>query len=287
VNFLDWVLLGVLLFFVALGYRKGFLAQLLQILAIVGSFVVASRFYLALAENALFEGMRQRSATAAQVTAWVVLFFVAGAILSVVASAIARRFQNEHLKAGDRWLGALFSSAKGVVLLGGIALGLQEWKFPAGTALPADDQKTAEGLVTSSLLVPRLADACFVLVDMIPPQQRAELRKMVDERRLHFDRPAGSGGALLVAPEPAGPSRGSAPGPAAGSVGGAGDEPEATGARDPAPVLLPLGELRRLTLREREGAAVPVPAAARIDADADPGRPSSTPPSGATPRLDP
>ena len=121
-NPLDYVFIGILLFFLVTGYIKGFLAQFLQILAIVASFFLASRFYLALAENDLFEGMRQSSASAAQVTAWVCLFFVCGAIFSVLSSIIVKRLQNEHVKAGDRWLGALFSSAKGVVLLGGIAL---------------------------------------------------------------------------------------------------------------------------------------------------------------------
>ncbi len=231
-NPLDYVFIGILLFFLVTGYIKGFLAQFLQILAIVASFFLASRFYLALAENDLFEGMRQSSASAAQVTAWVCLFFVCGAIFSVLSSIIVKRLQNEHVKAGDRWLGALFSSAKGVVLLGGIALGLQEGKVPNGLALPPTDQQAAEGLVTSSYLVPRLGEACFAVVNVIPAKQREELRRLIEERRFHLDPGAREqSSSRLVTPLEAD-----------------GEPVEEIGAEKP--VLLPLGELRRLRMKE-------------------------------------
>ena len=250
-NPLDYVLIGVLLFFLITGYIKGFLAQFLQILAIVGSFLLASRFYLAVAENDLFEGMREHSLGAAQVTAWIGVFLCSGALLSVLASFVAKRFQNEHLRLGDRWLGALLSTAKGAILLGGIALGLQEWKFPQGIALPAAEQRTAEGLVTSSVLVPRLADACFSLVQQIPARQREALRQMIEERRLHLDPGAGGKDPALVTPRTDAEERAST-------------DPSVS-AEEPMheSVLMPFGELRRLSLKEREGPGRPYPSSAK------------------------
>ncbi len=249
-NPLDYVLIGVLLFFFVAGYVKGFLAQFLQILAILASFFLASRFYLAVAENSLFEGMRQKSASAAQVTAWVGIFFVSGAILSVLTSLAAKRFQNEHMRPGDRWLGALFSAAKGVILLGGIALGLQEWKFPNGTALPPAEQRAAEGLVTSSVLVPRLGEACFAVVSAIPTQQRDALRKMIEQRRFYLDPGnAGDGDPHLVTPLV----------PDGEAIEKAAAEPADT----KKPVLLPLGELRKLRMKKEEGAPKLAPTSAK------------------------
>jgi uncharacterized membrane protein required for colicin V production len=249
-NPLDYVLIGVLLFFFVAGYMKGFLAQFLQILGIIASFFLASRFYLAVAENSLFEGMRQRSASAAQVTAWIVIFFVSGAIFSVLSSIAAKRFQNEHLKPGDRWLGALFSTVKGVIILGGIALGLQEWKFPSGTALPPAEQQAAEGLVTSSLLIPRLGEACFAVVSAIPTQQRDELRKMIEQHRFHLDPGNGDDGdPRLVTP----------------LVPDGEEIEEAVVEKAPTrkPVLLPLGELRKLRMKEDDGTPKIAPTSAR------------------------
>ncbi len=244
-NPLDYVLIGVLLFCLIAGYIKGFLAQLLQILAIIASFLLASRFHVAVAENSLFETMRRHSPSAAQVTAFLGIFFVVGAILSVLTSMVAKRFQNEHMKAGDRWLGALFSTAKGALILGGIALGLQEWKFPSGVAIPADQQAAAEGLVTSSKLVPRLAETCLVLVDMIPAAQRQEIRDMVRERRLHLDRPTSGGQIVTTTPNESK------------------SKTEEEAKDGPKSILLPLGELRRLTQRKEDGDAKPVPSSAK------------------------
>ena len=181
-NVLDFVLLGILAFFLVAGYIKGFIAQVLQIIAIVVAFVLAAKFYVPRADNDLFRGVRENNAGAAQVISFVGLFFVSGAVLSFLASVISKRFRNEHMKSGDRMLGAVLATAKGVLIVGGVALGLRNWQMGEHVGdrfgVRQEHREAAENLVTTSALVPRLADACLTLVALIPQSGQEKVREL-------------------------------------------------------------------------------------------------------------
>jgi uncharacterized membrane protein required for colicin V production len=250
VNLLDYVLLGVLGVFVLWGYFKGFLLQVFHLAGIAAAFVLAARFYVPLAESQVFAEVRGRSEASALVIAFLLVFFATAALASVLAGLIHKRLHRTELRSGDRWLGGLLGAAKGVLILGGAALGLQEWQFPAGVSLPAAKQVLGEGIVEKSVIVPRLAEACLTVVALIPPQGREKIRQFVEEQRrtFHLDAPA----------QPEANLRPNTTGDAVTPLPNSSEPPQVTG--DAKRPVLDLITLRRLTLRESEGEARPTPA---------------------------
>lgn len=185
-NLLDWFLFFILALFLVSGYRKGLLWQALAIVGVIASFVVAGRYHAALAETSVFEGIRSHSAQAALVTAFLVIFIAMSFFTGLLAAWIGRRLRERGLGSIDKGLGAVVGLAKGVVLLGGIAIGLQQWALPQGIALPADVQQKADTAVGESWLVPRLADSCIYLIDQIPQAERDEIAKFWNEQKEVF-----------------------------------------------------------------------------------------------------
>jgi membrane protein required for colicin V production len=194
VNPLDYVLIGLLAVFVIWGYVKGFFRQILQIVAIAAAFFLAARYHAAAAEWGVLSGVRERSPQSASVIAFLCILFASGAAGSIIASWLGKKLQNVHLRSGDGLLGAFLGLGKGVLILGGISLGLKQWKFPEGAGVPSELQKGAEGLITTSVLVPRLADGCLALVDLIPRETREEVTRNYNEqrRRMQLNPPSGA-----------------------------------------------------------------------------------------------
>ena len=145
-NALDYALIAVLVGFFIYGYIKGLLRQILVALAVGGSFFLAAKYHYELAAADFVGGIRERSESVALVAAFVGILFASAAITSVLASLVARRLESESLASGNRWLGGLVSMIVGVILLGGAAVGLEEWQVPEGVIgrIPDSTQKKAK-----------------------------------------------------------------------------------------------------------------------------------------------
>lgn len=191
-NPLDYFLIASLIGFLIYGYMKGFVRQVLLLIAIGLSFFLAARYHADLAAADLMGGLREKSESVALVSAFVGILFVAAALTSIAVTFVSRKMKNKEFSAGDRWLGALMGLLVGVILLGGFAVGLKEWQSPdgaIGTTIPKDVQNQAEGLVAESVLIPKLADACLALVNLIPQDGQDELLEEYERIRRT---PAGS-----------------------------------------------------------------------------------------------
>ena len=187
-NPLDYVLIGVLVIFLITGYMKGFLAQVLQIVAIVASFILAGRYYTTLANASFFDGVRATNAAAASVISFLAIFFVSGAVLGFLASFFAKKFRSEHIKSGDRLLGSGLSLAKGVLILGGVGLGLQQWQNGRDINAelesdPASARAKVSGWIAGSQLVPHLSSACLSLVALVPDAQREQIKDYIAQHK--------------------------------------------------------------------------------------------------------
>lgn len=183
-NVLDYILLAILLVFLARGYSKGFVYQVLQISGVILAFIVASRFHPVLAGSEALSGVRERSDTAALVLAFIAIFFVVAAVASVIAVQVSQRASKLQIHGANAMLGALTGLAQGVLLLGGASLGLKEIGFPGGAVPLTPPSAVAQGkqLITDSVLVTPLAEGCLALVALIPQRSREEI---MDHFRLY------------------------------------------------------------------------------------------------------
>jgi len=185
-NLLDWFLLLVLLFFLVSGFRKGLIWQVLAIVGVIIAFLVAGRYHVALAETSPFEWVRNQSAQAALVAAFLVIFIAVSFFTGLIASSIGKRMRERGLGTADKSLGAVIGLAKGVLLLGGVAIGIQQWTLPQGIAMPADVQGKADSIVAESFLVPRLSDACIWMIDKIPQAEREKIAEFWEAQKKIF-----------------------------------------------------------------------------------------------------
>ena len=185
-NVLDYVLLGILLLFLFFGYRKGFIRQALSIAGVITAFYLGARYHAPLAGTSIFSSIRERSETAALVISFVGIFLVTAFVTGLLAAAIGRKMKDNAMCGYDRTLGGFLGVAKGVFLLGGIAIALQQFGLPEGTAIgeviPADAQEKTEGLIAESVLVPHLAKGCLELIALIPQEDLEEITRAYKER---------------------------------------------------------------------------------------------------------
>jgi membrane protein required for colicin V production len=178
----DYILIGVLLVFLLIGYRKGFILQALGLIGVGAAFYLAARFHRPLAEMPLLEAIRLRSAPTALVVAFVLIFFVVAALASVIAALVGKKIKHTPVRPGDKWLGGLLGLGQGAILLGGLAVGLQEFGWPQGALIPADLQEKGDGLIARSFLVPHLTEACLAVVQLIPKGARQEIDEIWRDR---------------------------------------------------------------------------------------------------------
>ena len=175
-NALDYILLAILLLFVIFGYRRGFVWQALSIAGVIGAIFVAARYHASVAEMGILESIRSRSENAALVTAFVGIFILLTLITGFIVGKIGSRIQDKGLKSFDKTFGAVLGLAKGVLLLGGVAIAIQQFGLPEENALVSEDaRQRSEGFVADSLLVPKLAEGCLVVIEMIPEPARDQL----------------------------------------------------------------------------------------------------------------
>lgn len=183
-NTLDYTLIAALAVFFIYGYFKGFARQVLLLIGIGVSFFLASRYHTALAETSFLSNLREHSETATLVVTFLGIFFLSSMFLCALASSIGEKARSLKIGTADRWLGAALGGVIGVFLLGGIALGLKEWQFPEGAAgkvIPESTRQKAEGLVTDSVLVPTLTEACLELIAFIH-EKREEAIEILEKK---------------------------------------------------------------------------------------------------------
>jgi uncharacterized membrane protein required for colicin V production len=185
-NILDYVLLAILVFFVFSGFRRGFLWQLISIAGVVGAFILAGRYHAPLAETGIFAGIREKSAQGALITSFLGIFIAISLVTGFIASWIGRKLEERGFGSYDKLFGAILGGAKAVLLLGGAAVGLQQYGLPEGATVPIDLQKKTDSWIAGSYLVPRLSQGCFAIIELIPRAERDEIAEFYAKHKEIF-----------------------------------------------------------------------------------------------------
>lgn len=289
-NILDYVLIAILLFFFIFGYFKGFVIQALGIIGVGLAFYLAARFHRPLAEMPLFEGVREQNPSAALVVGFVLIFFVVAALTSVVTLIIGRKVKHTAVRPADKWFGGLLALTKAVLLLGGLAVALQEYGFPMGAVVPGRLQEVPEQTdgvlekaVSGSLLVPYLAEGCLIAVRLVPKETREEVAQIYrgETREILGGEPAGgqqkaAGGDLTSPLVPDGTSKTSdalrplVPEASDGTAPVARKSKPGRPASAPSDQLIDLGQWRQIVVEEKAAMSRPVPATGGDGEDARP-----------------
>lgn len=125
-NFLDFILLGIILLFGVLGFRRGFLQTLGGIIGIIIASIVASRFYLVLGN--LFGG-----SNFAKVIAFIIIFALVIKIISLFFWAMGKVFRLiaviPFLQSFEHALGAVLGVAEGILVLSVVVFFFSKYPF--------------------------------------------------------------------------------------------------------------------------------------------------------------
>jgi membrane protein required for colicin V production len=129
INGLDLVVIIIVLISAVLALMRGFVKEVLSILAIVGAGLATLWLFGPARE---FARQYIEAALLADIVAGATLFVATMIVFSLVSSAISRRVQDSSLGALDRTLGFLFGVARGaaIVSLAYLAMGWI-WETPA------------------------------------------------------------------------------------------------------------------------------------------------------------
>ncbi len=145
----DYAVLAIVGLSVLLSMMRGFLREVLALAGWVAAFFVARTYTLELAPL-LPEAIP--SETLRLLAAFVILFLATLLVASLLAIALSEVFKKVGLGWLDRWLGAIFGLARGVIIVGVLVL------LAGLTALPQDARwrnamfsAPLEALVLSSL----------------------------------------------------------------------------------------------------------------------------------------
>jgi membrane protein required for colicin V production len=113
-NTLDFILIGIILLFAYLGFRRGFLQTLGSLLGIIVASIVAGRFYLWLGD--LFGG-----SNFSKVLAFILVFALIIKLISLVFWALGKIFQViaviPFLQTFERVLGGVLGLTEGILIL--------------------------------------------------------------------------------------------------------------------------------------------------------------------------
>jgi len=168
-NWVDFVMLGILAAFLIYGVTRGFLRQILGILGVVAALFLAAYFTPSLAEARFLDDLRARNPNLPRMAAYIGIFIGAAVLFGIITSFITRSGPRRELKSTNSFLGAVLGALQGVLILGGVSIGLLEWDDPR-----ADPVK-------KSVLAPRLAEGCKAIVLLIPEDGRKEIKEGFDQ----------------------------------------------------------------------------------------------------------
>lgn len=118
-NFLDIILIIILLACMIYGGWKGFIRAVFSILALIGGTLIASRLYF-LAASILARWITY--SPYAKIAGFVLIFILSSLIISLAGSFLRKIIRTIHLNWLDRWAGVVFGLIKGVVITAIIVL---------------------------------------------------------------------------------------------------------------------------------------------------------------------
>jgi len=170
-NWVDYVMLGLLALFLVYGFSRGFVRQILGITGILGGLYLATRYALELAGADFFKGMRERSPVLTEIAAYLAIFLLVTTASALLIALIWRFFPRGELRATDSFLGGVLGAIQGILVLGGISIGLINWESPS-----ADPVK-------ESLLAHKFARGCQALVSLIPEEGQRKIQEKFQESK--------------------------------------------------------------------------------------------------------
>ncbi len=112
-NWLDWVLVIIIVLSVVTAIRKGFVAELISLASAIAALIIAALNYERLAP--LLAGFTRSRGVALGVS-FILIFFavmVTGALIAVIAGKLIRKVQLQWF---DRFLGGIFGLARGLLV---------------------------------------------------------------------------------------------------------------------------------------------------------------------------
>lgn len=159
-NWLDWVLVIIVLFSVLTAIRKGFVAELITLASAITALILAAVNYQRLAP--LLAGFT-RSHSVALAASFILIFvavLIAGALVAVIARKLIRKVQLQWF---DRFLGGVFGLARGllfdcILLLVMMAFAIQQ------------------GAIEKSELAPYVTAGSRVLALVMPREMKSGFR---------------------------------------------------------------------------------------------------------------
>ena len=110
----DWIILGAIVISLALGFFRGFTREAFSLAGWVAAYVVARLFHAPL-ENMLVDSISTPSLRLA--TAWGGLFITTLVLASLAAYLVLSVIESAGLRSVDRFLGAGFGVARGLILV--------------------------------------------------------------------------------------------------------------------------------------------------------------------------
>ncbi len=112
-NWLDWVLVIIIVLSALTAIRKGFVAELISLASAIAALIIAALNYERLAP--LLAGFTRSRGVALGVS-FILIFFavmVTGALIAVIAGKLIRKVQLQWF---DRFLGGIFGLARGLLV---------------------------------------------------------------------------------------------------------------------------------------------------------------------------
>ncbi len=112
---IDWIILGVLLIFVFLGWRKGFAANVIQLCGYILSFFLVGHYY-PLVQRSLMQKYDMAAPVAVVISVLIILALLV-VITKVVIYVISRVLVASKLSTPDKALGALIGFCNGLLIV--------------------------------------------------------------------------------------------------------------------------------------------------------------------------
>jgi membrane protein required for colicin V production len=173
-NWLDWLLIAILLFFAIGSARRGFAREIIGLAATIFALVLGMWFYGSMgAFAARWLNISERTADFVGFIAIVIAVLVCGAILGWIVN---RFLQTIGLSFFDRLLGAAFGLAKGFIV--SITLLTAFMAFgPVFDTTAGAKTGAAESAVLHSRIAPYVLEASHIVVAMAPMELKSSFQK--------------------------------------------------------------------------------------------------------------
>lgn len=175
-NWLDWLLLTILLFFVVTSAMRGFVRDIIGLTASVFALVLAMWFYGSAGFYITRWVSSERTADLIGFVAIVVAVLIAGRILAWIFNRFLRTV---GLSFFDRLIGAFFGLLKGFIVSVALLMGFTAFGPVLDTA-GAKDSGAAQSAVLHSKIAPLLLEASRIAVAMAPMELKSSFQKQYD-----------------------------------------------------------------------------------------------------------